>query len=158
MNSVSRKSLDWHPYKSGGLPCSLACLIVICSLLDVTHKEHKWRNSFFRLSWKATSSCTEDVKYADNVQQYFRWENYKGLTIHYELEWSALFLFLIMTLTGNVVSGMKWRWLRELLPLLQAFITSSSLCKWRIWFRGPPQGGRWFLTLASPRYEASASI
>ena len=41
MNSVSRKSLDWHPYKSAGHPCSLACPIVICSLLDVTHKDIK---------------------------------------------------------------------------------------------------------------------
>jgi hypothetical protein len=56
-------------------PCSLVCLIVIRSLLDVTHKEHKWRNGFFRLSWKATSICTEDVKYADNVQEYFRGGN-----------------------------------------------------------------------------------
>jgi hypothetical protein len=29
------------------------------------------------------------------------------LTVHYELEWSALFLFLITTLTGDVASGMK---------------------------------------------------
>ncbi len=28
-------------YKSAGHPCSLACLIVICSLLDITLKEHK---------------------------------------------------------------------------------------------------------------------
>ncbi len=27
--------------------------------------------------------------------------------IHYELEWSALFLFLITTLTGDAASGMK---------------------------------------------------
>jgi hypothetical protein len=37
----------------------------------------------------------------------FRQENNKGLTIHNELEWSALFLFLITTLTGDVASGMK---------------------------------------------------
>ncbi len=29
------------------------------------------------------------------------------LTVHYELEWLALFLFLITTLAGDVVSGMK---------------------------------------------------
>jgi hypothetical protein len=106
MNTVSRKSLDWHPYKSAGHPCSLACLIVIpvCLLLDVTRKEHKWRNGFFRLSWKATSICTEDVKYADNVQQYFWLENNKGLTVHYELEWSA--------------SSCSWSWIStEMLPL-----------------------------------------
>jgi hypothetical protein len=31
----------------------------------------------------------------------------QGLTVYYELEWSALFLFLITTLTGDVASGMK---------------------------------------------------
>ncbi len=31
----------------------------------------------------------------------------QGLTVHYELDLSALFLFLIMTLTGDVASGMK---------------------------------------------------
>jgi hypothetical protein len=36
------------------------------------------------------------------VQQYFRQKNNKGLTVHYVLEWSALFLFLIMTLYGDV--------------------------------------------------------
>jgi hypothetical protein len=44
------------------------------------------------------------------------------LTVHYELEWSALFLLLITTLAGDVVSGMKWRWLREFPPSPQAFI------------------------------------
>jgi hypothetical protein len=47
------------------------------------------------------------VKYADYVQQYFWRENNKGLIVHYVLEWSALFLFLIMTLYGDVASGMK---------------------------------------------------
>ncbi len=28
----------------------------------------------------------------------------QGLTVHYELEWSALFLFLFMFLTGDVAS------------------------------------------------------
>jgi hypothetical protein len=31
----------------------------------------------------------------------------QGLTVHYELELLALFLFLITTLTGDVASGMK---------------------------------------------------
>ncbi len=31
----------------------------------------------------------------------------QGLTVHYELELSALFLFLITTLSGDVASGMK---------------------------------------------------
>ncbi len=42
-----------------------------------------------------------------NMQQYFLRDNNKGLTVHYVLEWSALFLFLIMTLYGDVASGMK---------------------------------------------------
>ncbi len=75
----------------------------------------------------------------------------QGLTVYYELEWSALFLFLITTLTGDVASGMKWRRLREFLPSPQAFITFSSLYKWRIWNHNLPQRGRWFLTLASSR-------
>ncbi len=50
MNNVSRKSLDWHPYYTAGHPCSLACLIMICSLLDVKLKEHNWRNGFFHYS------------------------------------------------------------------------------------------------------------
>ncbi len=50
MNNVSRKALDWHPYKTAGHPCSLACLIMICSLLDFKHKENNWRNGFFHFS------------------------------------------------------------------------------------------------------------
>jgi hypothetical protein len=50
------------------------------------------------------------------MQQYFLWENNKGLTVHYVLEWSALFLFLITTLHGDVVSGMKRRRLRKFPP------------------------------------------
>jgi hypothetical protein len=56
---------------------------------------------------KATSVCWEDVKYADYVQQYFRRENNNGLSVHCVLEWSALFLFSITTLHGDVASGMK---------------------------------------------------
>ncbi len=111
---------------------SLPCLIMICSLVDVTHKEHKWRNGFFRLSWKATSICTEDVKICRQCAAVFLAGIQQGLTIHYELEWLALFLFLITTLTGDVASVMKWRRLREFPPLPQAFITSSSLYKWCI--------------------------
>jgi len=31
----------------------------------------------------------------------------QGLTVHYELEWSALVLFLITTLAGDAAPGMK---------------------------------------------------
>ena len=119
-----QESLYWHHYKSAGHPCSLACLIMICSLLDVTHKEHWWQNGFFHLSWKATSICTEDVKHADNVQQYFWRESNMGLL--FTMSWSGrlFFLFLFTTLTGVVASGMKWRRLREFPSLTQAFITS----------------------------------
>ncbi len=72
----------------------------------------------------------------------------QGLTVHYELECSALFvldhdshrrccLWNEVTPTESVP------------PSPQAFVTFSSLYKWRIWFHGPPQRGRWFLTLAS---------
>jgi hypothetical protein len=50
MNNVSRKALDWQSYKTAGHPCSLACLIMICSLQEVKHKEHNWRNGFFLCS------------------------------------------------------------------------------------------------------------
>ncbi len=48
--------------------------------------------SFVTVSWIATSVCSEDVKYANYVQQCFWQENNKELTIHYVLEWLALFL------------------------------------------------------------------
>jgi hypothetical protein len=136
-----QESLYWHHYKSAGHPCSLACLIMICSLLDVTHKEHKWQNGFFHLSWKATSICTEDVKHADNVQQYFWRESNMGLL--FTMSWSGrlFFLFLFTTLTGVVASGMKWRRLREFPSLTQAFITSSSLYKWHNCRQNLPRRG-----------------
>ena len=56
---------------------------------------------------KSKLSLHKDVEYTDKMQQNFRQENNKGLTVHYVLEWSALFLFLITTLTGDVVAGMK---------------------------------------------------
>ncbi len=59
MNIISRKSQEWHPYKTAGHPCS----------------------------WKATSICTVDVKYADNVQQYFQRKNNKGLL--FTMSWSG---------------------------------------------------------------------
>jgi hypothetical protein len=40
----------------------------------------------------------------------------QGLTVNYELEWSALFSFLLTTLTGDIASGMKRRRLREFSP------------------------------------------
>ena len=155
MNSVSRKSLDWHPYKSAGHPCSLACLLMICSLLDVnhvTHKKHRWLNCFFCLSWKATSICTEDVKYADNVQQYFRQENNKGLL--FTMSWSGRLCSCSWSRLSQEMLSLEWSdadW-GSSPPSPQAFIISSSLYKWHIWCHGPPRRGRWFLTLASPRY------
>ena len=82
------------------------------------------------------------------------------LTVHYELEWSALFLFLFLftSLTGDVASVMKWCQLRKFPPLPQACISSRSLYKWHIQCQNPPRRGRWFLTFASPRYEFQASI
>ncbi len=154
MNSVSRKSPDWHTHKSAGHPCSLACLIMICSLLYVTHKEHKWRNDFFRLSWKATSICTEDVKYADNAQQVFGGKTTKS----YCSLWAGVAGFCscsLYSLLTDVVSAMKCCRLRKFLPFPLAFITSSSLYKWHIWYHSPPQRGRWFWHL---HYQGMRSI
>jgi hypothetical protein len=41
------------------------------------------------------------------MQRYFQRENNKGLTVHYVLDWSSLFLCLITTLHGDVASEMK---------------------------------------------------
>jgi hypothetical protein len=71
--------------------------------------------SFFSLELQPLSAV-EDVKYADYVQQYFWRENNKGLIVHAVLEYSALFLFLITTLHGDISSGMKYRQLRKFPP------------------------------------------
>ncbi len=78
------------------------------------------------------------------------------------------------SLWAGVVGFCSCSWSRlsqEMLPLewsdtdwgssptsTQVFLTSSSQNKWRICRQNLPQRGRWFLTLASPRYEVSASI
>ncbi len=48
--------------------------------------------SFVTVVLNAASVCSENVKYADCVQQYFWRENNKELTVHCVLEWSALLL------------------------------------------------------------------
>ncbi len=153
-------------------------------LLDVAHKELKWRNGFFCLSWKATSVCTKMLNMQTMHNRSLAGKQ-QSLTVHYGLVWSASVLCsLFSLLTGDVASAMKWHRLRkfpalpqashssqEMLPLLwsdtdwessppspQAFITSSSLYKRQIRCQNLPQRGRWFLTLAFPRYEVSPSI
>ncbi len=98
-----------------------------------------------------------DVKYTDNVQHNFQWENNKGLL--FTMSWSGPLCSssFFTLLTQDVVSAMRWLRLREIPPPLpQAFITSSSLYKWRILFPSRPRRGRWFLALQ--RYEIQASI
>ncbi len=157
MNSVSRTSLDWHHFKSAGHPWSLACLLMICSLLDVTHKEHKWQNSFFCFLEKYPHSALRCWIYRQCAAE-FSGGKQQGLTIHYELEWSALFLFLFTSLTGDVASATKLCRLRNFPPSPQAFVTSSSPYNWCIWHQYLPWRVRWFLTLASLRYEFQTSI
>ncbi len=148
--SVSRKSLDWHYYKSAGHPCSLACLIMICSLLNVIHKEHNWLNGFFQpqsvLRCWIYRQCT--AEFLAGKQQ--------RLTVQYGLEWSAFVLCsLFSLLIGDVASAMKWGRLREKAPSPQAFITSSPLYSISGVFdfkaRHKEVGG--FLILASPRHN-----
>ncbi len=136
MNSVSRKSLAWHHYKSEGHPCSLACLIMICSLLDVTHKEHNWRNGLFRCLEKWPQSVLRCWIYRQCAAEFSAGKQQR-LIVHYGLEWSPS----VIVLTGDVDSAMKWRQLRGKPPSPQAFITSSPLCKWRIWFHSLPRRG-----------------
>jgi hypothetical protein len=106
--------------------------------------------SFDNAQWNFVS---DNVEYTDNV---FLAGKHQRLTVHYELEWMACSCSLFTLLTGDVVSAMKWRRLKEFPPSPQAFIISSSLFKWRVCFFA--RRGRWFLTLASPRYEIQASI
>ncbi len=79
----------------------------------------------------------------------------QALTVYYELEWSALVLFLITTLAGDVASGMKWLPLRKFPHILYSVSLQNKLC---IWFHSSQGRGTWILTLVPPRYEASASI
>ncbi len=156
MNSVSRTSLDWHHYKSAGHPCSLACLIMICSLLDVTQKEHDWWNGFF-CCLESNLSLHSNVEYTDNVhsvQQNFWRENNKGLL--FTMSWS-----------GQLCSCSCSHLSKEMLPLQWSEAdwgssppphhTSSSQHKC-IWRQNPPRRGGWFLKLASLRYGFQASI
>ncbi len=116
MNSVSRKSLDLHHYKSGGHLCSLACPIMICSLLDVTHKEPKWRNGFFPCL-ESNLGLHKDVEYTETMcSRIFGWKTTKA---YYSL-WAGVASFsscsLFMLLTGDVFSAMNWHPLREKPP------------------------------------------
>ncbi len=83
---------------------------------------------------------------------------YKGLL--FTMSWSGqLYSCSCSRFSGDVVSAMKWRQLsKSPAPSPQTFITSSSLYKQRIQRQKTPERGRWFLTLASPRYEFQASI
>ncbi len=149
MNSVSRTLLNWHHYKSAGHPCSLACLIMICSLLDVTHKKQmtKW---LLLLSWKVTSVCIKMLNIQTMCSRIFGGKTRKTTKACCSL-WAGEVGFcscsLFMFLTGDVVSAMKWRQLKESPPSPQAFITSSSLYKWHIWFPSLPRRGWcfWYL-------------
>ena len=62
--------------------------------------------SFVTVVLNLASVHSKDVKYVDCVQQYFRRENNKELTVQRLLMWQALFL-LITSLLGDVASGMK---------------------------------------------------
>jgi hypothetical protein len=86
MNNVSRKSLDWHPYKTAGIPDEKASFITVVLNLASVH--------------------SKDVEYVDCVQQYFRQETSKNLLSN--VCWSGrLCSCLITTLLGDVASGLK---------------------------------------------------
>ncbi len=61
----------------------------------------------------------------------FQRENNKELTVRRVLLWPALFL-LIITLLGDVASGLKWRRLRPYSPLSSAYIVADLLYKQNI--------------------------
>ncbi len=107
---------------------------------------------------KSNLSLHWDVKYTDNVQHNFQRENNKGLL--FTMSWSGPLCSCSFSRFSHEMLSLQWGdgdWGRSP-PSPQAFITSSSLYKWRIWFPSPPRRGRWFLALASPRYEIQASI
>jgi hypothetical protein len=112
---------------------SLACLIMICSLVDVTHKEHKWRNGFFL--------CLEKEPQLNIQTMCSRIFGGKTTTVHYELEWLASVLVLCSRSSQEML---PLQWSEGEAPSPQAFITSSSLYKRRIWFPSTPQRGRCF--------------
>jgi len=128
---------------------------MICSLLDVKHKEHKWQNGFFCLSWNVTSACTNILNIQTMCSRTF---GGKTTRVYW---WAGVVGFVLVLdhvshrrccLCNEVMST------EEVPPLPQPFKTSSSLYKWCIRRQNPPRRGRWFLTLASPRYEVPASI
>ncbi len=126
MNNVSRKSLDWHPYKTAVIPDLPYNDMFIIRYGRCYYKNYVTDERLLLLqqSWILASVHSKDVKHGDCVKQYFRRENNKELTVQCVLMWPALFL-LITTLLGNVASGLKWRRLRQYSPSPQRTVYSG---------------------------------
>ncbi len=144
MNNVSRKSLDWHPYKTAGHPCSLACLIMICSLLDVKHKEHNWQNGFFCYSSLELQpqSAVKMLNVQTMCSSIFDGKITRGLL--FTVCWSGQ---LCSCLDHD--SPRRCCLWNEVMPTegVPPPYSASLLCKRCIWFHCSQERGRWISTL-----------